>query len=185
MAVLRYVAMAARKRKRAPPELQEVDESRELRHSGVRRAAKALPESGPRLAHHASQRPTVPAPKCAVIEEAGSGVAELYTRIIDGTLGAANGEAFARAAPAKRLRPPPAITRDLFIALGSLERVPRRTCSVLEVRKAAIDPRHAFVLDLVDGQTPIESVIDASPMPMHEVLLTLAELLSAGLISLG
>jgi hypothetical protein len=38
------------------------------------------------------------------------------------------------------------------------------------------------VLSLVDGSTPIESIIDASPLAMHQVLSALTELLGLGLI---
>jgi hypothetical protein len=45
-------------------------------------------------------------------------------------------------------------------------------------------PRHAFILHLVDGSLSVASIIDASPLPMDEVLELLTELVSYGLVSI-
>lgn len=176
MAVLTDGKMAALRRKKISVARDlEVEEARELPASGVRRAARAVPVDEETPAVHVSQRPTVPAPKAQVIEE-DSPAADVYAKVMTGTL------AQVTATQAEPLTP--AVTRNLFIALGSLDRIPARSCSTDQLRSAAIEPRHAFILDLLDGKTSIESVIDASPMPMHKVLLTLAELLTARLIVL-
>ena len=159
----------------------------EDRPSGVHPIARPVPLPLP-LAEadgsvaRASTRPTVPVSR----NDVSPGPApDIYTRIMGGTLASVVGEA--RPSPRTRKQKQPGarrITRDLFLSLGSLQCIPQRTSLATDLRDAAIDPRQAFVLSLVDGMTPIESIVDASPLPMHQVLVILENLLSLRLLSL-
>ncbi len=145
----------------------------EVRPSEVRRVAPPAPEV------RSSERPTLPVPRCTVSVPAD----DPYRVVLDGRLRES------RRAPALDLtsgRPgrPSSATHDLIDALGSIDRVPYRVCSDAEVRAAPIDNTIAFVLSLVDGATSIESIIDASPVAMHRVLLALTQLVSLRLIGL-
>ncbi len=147
--------------------------------SGVRRAAP------PRAERTGSERPTVPAPKCRVTEEK-TDVDEIYARVVGGRAALVLGPPSlpGRSLDLARGRAQ-AATHDLLLALGSLDRVPVQSCSADELRRAPIDHRQAFILALVDGESTIDAIVDASPMPMHWVLLTLNHLLLHGLIGFG
>jgi hypothetical protein len=83
---------------------------------------------------------------------------------------AGSGDAFAHA-----------ITRDLLVVLGSLDRIPVVLRSRLS--GAPIDQRESFVLGFVDGESSIDAVIQASSLETHQVLLTLTELFVRGVIA--
>jgi hypothetical protein len=153
---------------------QEADE--DSRPSGVRRIAPVAPVDEQADAA-ASERPTVPVLAGRVIEDA-SETARVYTRVATGRLPVA----IAPQADGSYDRVTARTTRDLLVALGSLEHVPVRTRASDDLRTARIDNRQAFVLSLVDGQTSIASIVDASPMAMHKVLYCLTELVGHGLI---
>jgi hypothetical protein len=145
-------------------------------------AWRAVGESGVRCLDAAepihetpNEYSTVRAPRSSTLE--GDGAADMYAQIVAGKL-ASVGEQQHR----RRLLSSRAATRDQFLALGSLEHIPVRTCSAKELLAASIDHRQGFVLSLVDGATPIQSIIDASPQAMHQVLSALTELLGLGLI---
>jgi hypothetical protein len=115
---------------------------------------------------------------CAVIDES-SETGRAYARIATGKFPlAVTPEVVERAPDSVTAR----ATRDLMLALGSLERTPVLTRALDDLRSVPLGPRHAFVLSLVDGHTSITSIIDASPMPMHKVLICLNELLTHGVI---
>ena len=76
------------------------------------------------------------------------------------------------------------ITRTLLgVALGSLDRVPVLARSLQHLRTAGVDERQSFVLGFVDGERSIEAVGSASGLALHQVLLTLTELLVQGRIA--
>lgn len=70
-----------------------------------------------------------------------------------------------------------------FGELQSLQGVPRLTCRLDRLHGTVLDHKQAFVLILVDGHLDIETILDATPMPMHEVLRILLELIAKGLIA--
>ena len=139
--------------------------------SGVR-CAEPGEEPLQRRAHERSTIPTARGP-------AVKGATDVYAQIVAGKLASVVASAVQRP---RHLGGPRATTRDQFILVGSLDRIPVRTCSRAELITASIDHRQGFVLSLVDGATAIESIIDASPQAMHQVLSALTELLSLGLI---
>lgn len=52
------------------------------------------------------------------------------------------------------------------------------------VRSFSLDHRQGFILSLVDGRTSVESVLDASAMPLLDALHILCELFEARLVGL-
>jgi hypothetical protein len=158
----------------APREGSDQESEEDSRVSGVVRVARAMD----RTDDDRDRRSTIPAPMCRVTD-ADPHAIDIYARIIDGKLA----RVFDEPLPALRgIDPARATTLDQFLAVGSLDRIPVRTCSASELRMATIDHRKGFVLSLVDGATPIESIIDATPMAMHQVLTMLTDLLGRGLI---
>jgi len=79
---------------------------------------------------------------------------------------------------------PPARPSLSVLRLGSLDRVPVVLVPGRDLRATGLDHREAFVLGLVDGRSDIEAVLDATPMPMHQVLIILTSLMDRGLIAL-
>ncbi len=154
-------------------------DAEELRPSGVHRTGARVPEPEiiPLGAEQpASQRPTRPAAPRSLHPTND----DVYQRIASGPLAAVAAE------PVPRRRKPwtaRAITRDLLQGVGSFDQVPLRVPGVV-IQSMSLRPRHAFVLHLVDGSLSVASIIDASPLPMEEVLGLLTELVSSGLVSI-
>ena len=179
-------ARSLRKIESAPWEDGEDD----FRPSGVHPIARPVPLPE-QPAAHASQRPTVPVPAPPRLPgalPAKDATRDIYSKIVTGTLASVSAvDPPPHAVPAAKKRKQPGarrITRDLFLSLGSLDQIPRRTALAADLRAASIDPRQAFVLTLVDGMTPIESIVDVCPLPMHQVLVILEHLLSLRLLTL-
>jgi hypothetical protein len=166
------------------------------RISGTRRVAPPASANDDEAGSESSDRPTVRVPKFALL--GGGAGSDAYAAVLtEGGLGEPaepdpselpTVPAPPRTAEAKAddctpseapTRPPPSY-RDL----GSLQRVPRLVCSPEQLRKAALDHKQAFVLVLVDGRLDIETILDATPMAMHEVLRILLDLLGQGLIAI-
>jgi hypothetical protein len=147
--------------------------TQEPRTSGVRRANS----KDEQLHRSPNERSTVPAARGSVLD--GASAADMYAQIVAGKLADVGERTGQRPG---RLLSSQARTRDQFLTIGSLDRIPIHTCTTKELFAASIDHRQGFVLSLVDGATPIESIVDASPQAMHQVLSTLTELLSLGLI---
>ena len=141
--------------------------------SGVRSAAP----KGEQIHGSPNEHSTVPAPRSPARE--GAIATDMYAQIVAGKLASVVDRVVQ---PPRRLLSSRARTRDQFAGLGSLDRIPVRACCAEELLTAPIDHRQGFVLSLVDGATTIESIVDASPQAMHQVLSTLTELLSLGLI---
>jgi hypothetical protein len=172
--------MAALHHRRVEAPVTEGDEPRQ---SGVHRTAgrvspdietHSAPLAG--LEQPPSQRPTRPAAPRS-LHPAND---DVYQRIASGPLGKV------AAAPELRRRKPwnaRTITRDLLQRVGSFDQVPTRVQDV-EMESMHLRPRHAFILHLVDGSLSVASIIDASPLPMDEVLELLTELVSYGLVSI-
>lgn len=68
--------------------------------------------------------------------------------------------------------------------LGSLERVPRIAMPTDRLATLSLDHRVGFLLALVDGASPIETIIDMSGMSPPDVLRTFVELHERGIIAL-
>jgi hypothetical protein len=155
----------------------------------VRRVAPAVelpvePPLEPPRELRRSERPTIPVPRCAVVEGPDESPS-MYARIASGSLAStvAHQARPSTALAAVRERAY-ATTRDLLLGLGSYTRTPIRVCEESALRHAPIDSSHAFLFSLVDGTTTIESIVDASPMALDRVLLALAELVQLGLIAI-
>ena len=73
----------------------------------------------------------------------------------------------------------------IFDALGSLEQVPHVVCAEEATWWAEGDHRTAFLLDLVDGETTLNSIADATPLPFMDVLASLARLVHGGVLRLS
>jgi hypothetical protein len=71
-----------------------------------------------------------------------------------------------------------------FRDLGSFQCVPRVVRTPCQIRQAKLDHRQAFVLCLIDGRVDVEAILDTCPLPMHDVLGILRELVWQGLIDL-
>jgi hypothetical protein len=52
------------------------------------------------------------------------------------------------------------------------------------LRSLALDHREGFILSLVDGRSPVETVLDASAMPLLDALRILCELYEARIIGM-
>jgi hypothetical protein len=64
------------------------------------------------------------------------------------------------------------------------EKIPVLLVSPGELAKLPLDHRAGFVLSLLDGQTTVEGIVDASGMPTEEVLGIVAHLLEMSAIAL-
>jgi hypothetical protein len=64
----------------------------------------------------------------------------------------------------------PAALLEYLRVLGSVERVPYVTATRETILLAKLDHHEGFVLSLVDGQSDIDTLLDASPMPTHKTL---------------
>jgi len=79
---------------------------------------------------------------------------------------------------------------DYLRVLSLAERVVReRRCVVRvvpdeQLRSLCLDHREGFILSLVDGASPIETVLDASAMPLLDALRILCELFDARVVAL-
>jgi hypothetical protein len=69
---------------------------------------------------------------------------------------------------------------------GRLDRssVPVLAVSLADLRELAVDHRAGFLLSRIDGETPIEGLLDLSAMPEDETLKLLRDLLDRGILVL-
>jgi hypothetical protein len=67
--------------------------------------------------------------------------------------------------------------------LGSFDRTPFVALAAAQIDGLAIDHRAGFLLSLVDGSSPIESILDVSGMPRLDALRILNELVHRGVIA--
>jgi hypothetical protein len=74
---------------------------------------------------------------------------------------------------------------QVFARFGSPASVPKPVLSPDDVKKLPLEPRSAFVLSHVDGQSSVETILDLCGMPSDEVLEALVDLLSYGAIDIG
>ncbi len=190
-------------------EESDEDEDETWRASGTRRVVARADQPAPPPAESPPQRtaleperelpladrPTLPVPRFELLDGGGNG-AGIYASILDTTGAPDSGrdesptvpapayvDALRRGTDAARSAPP-SRTPPSFRELGSLQRVPHLTCSPDELRASPLDHKQAFVLVLVDGHLDIETILDATPMPMHDVLRILLDLKALGLIAL-
>lgn len=90
--------------------------------------------------------------------------------------------------PEGRTRPMPQCIDDVgpatvAVGLGMDPFVaPRCTASAAEIKRARIEPKEAFLLSLLDGQTPLRSIIDESNMREDVVVASLDRLVRLGLV---
>ena len=68
--------------------------------------------------------------------------------------------------------------------LMPLDRVVYARVKLAELTKSRVEPRMAFLLAQVDGQTTIEDLVDLAGMPRVDALRTLADAISRGLVAL-
>jgi hypothetical protein len=73
---------------------------------------------------------------------------------------------------------------QVFARFGSPASVPRPVLSIEEVKELPLEPRSAFVLSHVDGQSDVETILDLCGMAPDEVLEALVDLLSYGAIAI-
>jgi hypothetical protein len=71
-----------------------------------------------------------------------------------------------------------------FPEVGATARVPFIASASRARAAAEVDHQWAFVLDLVDGQTTLDGIAEASSLPVAQALRTLADLLDQGAIKL-
>ena len=67
--------------------------------------------------------------------------------------------------------------------LGSVRRIPQIAMSPEQLGKLSLDHRVGFLLALVDGASPIETILDISAMPAPDVLRIFVELYERGVIA--
>jgi hypothetical protein len=68
---------------------------------------------------------------------------------------------------------------------GRSPSAPRLLKSRRELADAPIDHRDAFVISLVDGQTPMQALVDVSGLPEADVVRILERLARLGIVSLA
>jgi hypothetical protein len=73
----------------------------------------------------------------------------------------------------------------VFARFGSPASVPRPVLPPEDVKKLPLEPRSAFVLSHVDGQSTVDTILDLCGMPPDEVLEALVDLLSYGAIDIA
>ncbi len=76
-------------------------------------------------------------------------------------------------------------TALIFDALGSLEHIPHIVSAEEATWWAESDHVTAFLLDLVDGETTLNAIADATPLPFMDVLGSLARLVHEGVLRLS
>ena len=76
-------------------------------------------------------------------------------------------------------------SRDVLGELGSLERIPYVLQPTEASWAAETDHRKAFILGLADGTRTLNGVVDASPLPIMDVLRTIADLVREGIVGLA
>lgn len=87
---------------------------------------------------------------------------------------------------------PPSAQADLVVELlavyvdrlGSRAHVPRVVATLDKARGLPLDHWAGYVLSLIDGATSIEEILDAAPIPEHDVLRLLFDLAEHGVIAL-
>jgi hypothetical protein len=78
-----------------------------------------------------------------------------------------------------------ALERQCMSAIGSESTILVAAVSTEEVKRYALDHVSGFLLSLLDGDTPVENVLDISGMPRLLVLRHLRDLLERGIIVVG
>ena len=61
---------------------------------------------------------------------------------------------------------------------------PKCVASPAEIKRARIDPKDAFLLSLIDGQTPLRTIIDQSNLREDVVVTRLDRLARMGFVTL-
>ncbi len=89
-----------------------------------------------------------------------------------------------RAAATASAAPPRSGIRTSRHRAGDVPRVPRPLLTPDRVRELPIDPRVAFVLSRVDGQSTIETLIDVTGFEAGELLSILARLVRLGAVAM-
>jgi hypothetical protein len=176
----------------------------ESRESGTQPIARQTnDDSG--LLRRDSQRPTVPVPGASSLvayQESPPRIqhvaidvgAKLVSPELAGLTSPANLKA-----PTRRLRlshyarehaaadgdtdDTPAAMLDHLKVLGSVERVHYEIATKETILLAKLDHREGFVLSLIDGQSDIDTLLDASPMPTHQTLRILQGLRTRSLVA--
>jgi len=138
-----------------------------------------------------SERPTLKVPRFEVLD---GGIDNPYARVLEeGAWDVDRLDAPTVRAPAFWELPPEAREAERHLSsrappsysdLGSLHGIPRIVQPAANIRAAGLDHREAFVLVLIDGRIDIETILDASPLPMHDVLRILLDLRTMGLIAI-
>lgn len=70
--------------------------------------------------------------------------------------------------------------RARYRALG----VPRVVATPDRLRSLPIDPRVAYLVSCIDGQSPVEALVDVTGFELDEVLSVLARLVQLGAVAL-
>ncbi len=166
------------------------------RQSGTRPVARVHePQGTPKAAEpwvDPTDRPTLKVPRFEVFD---GGFASPYSVVANGAheaMESARSEMPTMRAPeicpdSVPTVPPP---RDrsrrptAFGQIGSLRAIPRVIRTASEIRSSGLDHRQAFVLALIDGHIDVETILDATPLSMHDVLQIVVELVDKNLISL-
>jgi len=77
--------------------------------------------------------------------------------------------------------PPPS---GIVSGVVTLDAVPWLDIAYDELLAMPLDPRHGFLLSLVDGRCTVEMITDMSGFPRDEVFMMLSELVAMGVLTL-
>ncbi len=75
-----------------------------------------------------------------------------------------------------------ALERECLLAIGSESTMLISAISTEEVKRFSLDHVSGFLLSLLDGETPVEAILDISGMPRRVVLRHLRDLLERGIV---
>ena len=75
--------------------------------------------------------------------------------------------------------------RDRVADLARFARLPRVVVTASQIRALPIDPRVAFVLSHIDGQSSVETLVDVTGFAADELRSVLARLVQLGAITIG
>jgi hypothetical protein len=78
-----------------------------------------------------------------------------------------------------------ALERECLLAIGSESTMLISAISTEEVKRFSLDHVSGFLLSLLDGETPIETILDISGMPRLVVLRHLRDLLDRGIVGVA
>ncbi len=166
------------------------------RKSGTRPVARAHEREAPQAVEpwvDPTDRPTLRVPRFEVFEGGLTSPYSVVASVVPEAVESARSDMPTMRAPelspdSVPTVPPPrnASRRPTgFGQLGSLKAIPRVIRTASEIRSSGLDHRQAFVLTLIDGHIDVETILDATPLSMHDVLQIVVELVDKNLISLG